>query len=291
MLRALPAEARRLKALGARYLEFYAEICSIDEDYRSPALWAEVARVLGGEGLGATVHLPLAWVDLTSLDRHVWEGSVGSLEAALAALEPLGPAMAAVHPANYGTQAVVNAAPPQARPDLAAALGERLVSALVRLRRAPCGSVAAVENLEGMPLDLFRLVTKAAGVGVCLDAGHAVAEGYDPVELLGEMADRLVGLHLHDAVRAGAGGPAGLEALTISKAGLPATPPPPALTAIDSPERAHRPLGTGELDLDRLVRALLDVRFGGPVVLEIIGDAASSAKTFLEAVGRSGEAG
>lgn len=290
MLRALPGEARRLRTLGARYLEFHAEACSIDEAYRSPALWAEVARVLGGEGLGATVHLPLAWVDLTALDRHVWEGSVGSLEAALAALEPLGPAMAAVHPANYGTQAVVNAAPPRARPDLAAALGEKLTSALVRLRRAPCGSVVALENLEGMPLDLFRLVTKAAGVGVCLDAGHAVAEGYDPVELLDEMADRVVGLHLHDAVRAARSSPPAPGAPAVLAAGFPAAAPPAALSAVDSPERAHRPLGTGELDLDRLVRALLDLRFDGPVVLEIIGDAASSAKAFLEAVGRSGGA-
>ncbi|HCJ09618.1 MAG TPA: sugar phosphate isomerase/epimerase, partial [Clostridiales bacterium] len=40
-----------------------------------------------------------------ALDGEVWEGSVRSVERAVAALAPLSPLMASVHPANYPTRA------------------------------------------------------------------------------------------------------------------------------------------------------------------------------------------
>lgn len=278
MLAALPGEARRLKGLGAGAVEFWAEVVPLDERYASAAVWGEAAVILRDEGLEATVHLPLHWVDLTSLDREVWEGGLRSVEQALRVTQPLAPAMAAVHPSNYATQAALAQAPASARPAMLGALGSRLVAALARLRGGAGGEVVALENLEGMPVDLFVLVARTAGVGVCLDVGHALAEGHDPVGLLERVRDRLLGLHLHDAMPR--------QARPTGSAGQPQPPngPPP-----EAAELAHKALGTGCLDLPALVAALGEAHFAGPVVLEVVGgpgDEERSARCFAEALNR-----
>ncbi len=241
MLAALPAEAGRLRGLGAGALEFLAEVTALDERYTSRAVWREAAAVLAGEGLAATLHLPFGWVDLAALDREIWEGGLRSVAGALAAMEPLGPRLAALHPGNYATQMILRGAAEADRPELFAACGRRLTAALARLRGGPLGEVVALENLEGVPFDLIAAAAGAAGVGVCLDVGHALAGRQDPAALVGLVADRLTGLHLHDAVPG------------------------------EEPEPAHKPLGDGCLDLARLVAALAGVGFTGPLVLEIAG--------------------
>ncbi len=264
-----------MKNLGAGAVEFMADVAALDERYAAEAVWREAATVLRGEGLGATVHLPMIWVDLTSLDREAWEGGLRSVERALRATQPLLPAMAAVHPANYATQAALAHAPATARPALLGALGSRLVAALERLRDAVGGGTVALENLEGMPVDLFILVAETAGVGVCLDVGHALADGHDPVGLLEKVRGRLVGLHLHDAVP--------------RRKAATETPVSGAAPASEAEEPAHRALGTGRLDLDALLDALARAGFGGPAVLEVVGGPVAedrSAEVFLSAVNR-----
>ncbi|MCL6581761.1 MAG: sugar phosphate isomerase/epimerase [Firmicutes bacterium] len=118
-----------------------------------------------------------------------------------------------------------------------------------------------------MSLDLFHGGGEAADGRVCLDVGHAVAEGLDPVRVLDRLGVRVAGLHLHDAVPRG-----------------PASPG-------DAEEAAHRPLGEGALDLDALVRALAGRSFRGPVILEVLGDQVPSALRWREAIARVGPGG
>ena len=260
MLEALPGQVRRIREFGAGAVEFLTEVVARDERYASPAVWREAATITRAEGLEATVHLPFAWVELTSLDRQVWEGSLRSVEETLRAVEPLAARMAVVHPANHGTQAVLAGTTAPARGEVLGALGERLVAALTRLGRAQGGGALALEYLDGIPGDLFALVVQAAGVGVCLDVGHALVGGLDPVELVGEFRGRLLGVHLHDAVATATG-----------------------------EGSAHRPLGTGRLDLEGLVAALCRLDFDVPVALEVSGtadDKERSARLFLDAVRR-----
>lgn len=272
MLARLPEEVRRLKAQGADLVEFLGELCALHEGYASPGVWEQVAGILDVHGLGATVHLPFLWVDLACLDREVWEGGVRSAEAALEAMAPLAPRMAAVHPANYASRALLQSLAEDARGGVMAAMGTRLVAALRRLRAAPCGDVVALENLEGMAFALVPQLAEAADVGICLDVGHAVANGDDPVSVLAMASQRLIGLHLHDAVPPGAS----------------AAPGAPTEGRSGGAGRAHLGLGSGRLDLDWLVRALAELEFTGPVVLEVeVGgpDAvADSARRFRRAL-------
>jgi len=271
MLRRLPGEVRRLRSLGARAVEFAADACALHETYASPGLWTEVAAILRAEGMGATVHLPFHWVDLASLDREIWEGSVRSVEAALRATAPLEPAVAVVHPANHATQAAFMRAPGAERLELAAGLTERVVAALRRLSQAAGGEAVALENLEGVPEGLYLHLLEASRVGACLDAGHALADESDPAALAGRLAGLPGGLravHLHDALRPGR--------LTATASAASAVPAASAVSAGSEglagvSERAHRPLGTGDLDLQGLVAALGAAGYEGPVILEVVG--------------------
>jgi len=257
VLRALPKEAQRLRALGAQLVEFHADVCLLGAPYATPVFWEQVAGILADHGLQATVHLPYIWTDLAALDQEVWEGSLRSVVTALRAVAPLQPRLAAVHPTNYATQALLQNAAPATRLSLITALAQRLVTALQRLRQEPGGEVLALENLEGMPLDLLVQVTGKAGVGICLDVGHALSNGDDPLRALRAVSGRLRGLHLHDAT-------------------------PPAAAGSGALGTAHLPLGRGRLDLAALVQALLQLGYTGPVVLEVDGDFTPSARTFVQ---------
>ena len=296
----LPGECRRVRQHGAGAMEFHADACVLDERYAQPALWREVAGILAAEGLAATVHLPYLWTDLAALDGPVWEGSVRAVAAAARATAPLAPRVAAVHPANYATQALVLHTPAAEQPALLEALAQRLVAALRRLA-AEAGPALALENLEGLPFALYLSLCREAGVGACLDVGHALSDGDDPAGAVTALAGRLVGLHLHDAV------PPQPPALRASSAGAPGgrTPGPAAGQgpgkagaqdrAATSPflpaagaGRAHLPLGAGRLDLPGLLQALRAAGFRGPVVLEVEGtgeELARSAAAFLRAAG------
>jgi sugar phosphate isomerase/epimerase len=244
-LASLPDEARRTRADA---LEFPGDFCSVDERYGA-ATWRKAAKVLETAGIGATVHLPFVWVDIAALDRQVWEGSIRSIELAAEAMAPLHPALAALHPANYATQSLLTAAPVSARPVALMALAERVVAAVQRLKQGPLGEVLGLENLEGLPIDLFRAVAEQADSGVCFDFGHALSDGADPVAAFQSLRERIVGVHLHDA----------------------------------KPGRAHLPLGEGDLDL-AAVRGLVD---GLPTVIELEQGAEESLQRLRSSISTS----
>jgi sugar phosphate isomerase/epimerase len=251
----LPAELERLRGHGAALVEFKVEVCVLDRRYRDSEIWARVADFVRDSGLaGTTVHLPAAWVDLASLDQNVWEGSVRSVEVALRATAPLRPMLAAVHPASDATGEWIRTLPEAHRPAAIWLAIERVVDGLRRLRDLQEAGPLALENLEGAGCDLIALAAERAGVGVCLDVGHVISNGEEPLKALEVAAPRLRGVHLHDAK-------------------------PPSVAG--GKGKAHLPLGLGGLDLEALVDALHTRRFEGPIVLEVQEDFSESASRFL----------
>jgi inosose dehydratase len=99
--------------------------------------------------------------------------------------------------------------------------------------------------------DVDRVLT-GSGVGLCLDTGHLLAGGTDPVRLARSHPQRVVHVHLKDVdtrlaekVRAG------------------------ALSYTDAiPKGLFIPLGSGDLDIAGLVGALRDEGYAGWFVLE-----------------------
>lgn len=101
------------------------------------------------------------------------------------------------------------------------------------------------------PADLER-VLRDSSVGLCLDTGHLLIGGSDPVALAQEYPDRVVHVHLKDVdtrwveqVRSGSMGYA-----DAVRSGL------------------YRPLGAGDIDIAAIVRALEAHQYSGWYVLE-----------------------
>lgn len=89
--------------------------------------------------------------------------------------------------------------------------------------------------------------------GICLDTGHTIRSGEDPVQALTVFKDRLYGVHLKDFKPAGGG------------------------------KFTDVPLGQGQLDVDAAVAALLAMRYQGSLSIEYEGaDPIGSVKASLE---------
>jgi inosose dehydratase len=95
-------------------------------------------------------------------------------------------------------------------------------------------------------------VLDRSDVGLCLETGHMMLGGGDPVALLREWASRINHVHLKDA------------ALAVM-AGIVADDAP--VTEIWSRE-AFCELGHGDLDVDAVLDGLQDISFGGWLVVE-----------------------
>jgi len=105
----------------------------------------------------------------------------------------------------------------------------------------------AIESREAV-----LTLLESSSIKLCLDTGHLVIGGMDPLELLGLAADRIAHVHLKDvrlnvAATVSAGDTPYIEAV---RAGL------------------YAPLGAGDLDIARIVAALEDAGYPGWYVLE-----------------------
>ena len=95
-------------------------------------------------------------------------------------------------------------------------------------------------------------VLEGSAVGLCVDTGHLLVGGTEPVELTQRYVDRVVHVHLKD-VDAGLAGRVRTGAVSYGDAIL---------------QGLFRPLGLGDVDLATLVRTLEDNGYKGWYVLE-----------------------
>jgi sugar phosphate isomerase/epimerase len=94
------------------------------------------------------------------------------------------------------------------------------------------------KNQYPSPLDVFRLVKdRDAHMGICMDVGHTVRIGEDPVAVMQQCAARLYDFHMKDVTEATAKG-------------------------------APIEVGRGVIDIVAVLRALVGLKFGCHVALE-----------------------
>jgi len=143
------------------------------------------------------------------------------------------------------------------RPELDGAQWERLLANLDRLDRiaADSGIVAAIHPHVGTLVesaDDVSRVLAGCGIGLCLDTGHLLIGGSDPVELAVRHADRITHVHLKD-VR--------IDVARRVQSG--------ELGYTDAVGRdMYAALGAGDIDIRRIVTALEDAGYDGYYVLE-----------------------
>lgn len=143
------------------------------------------------------------------------------------------------------------------RPELDVAAWNRLLANLDRIaaRAAERGVTATLHPHVGTIVetsDEVDRVLDGSGIALCLDTGHLLVGGTDPVELAERVPDRIAHAHLKDVDGA-------------------------AAEAVRTGERAYsgavrggmfRPLGAGDVDIGRVVRALDGAGYDGWYVLE-----------------------
>jgi inosose dehydratase len=151
----------------------------------------------------------------------------------------------------------VAAAGYEASPTLDRAEWATLVQGVDRMGEiaAERGLTLAVHPHQGTVIegrDQVERFLESSGAGLCLDTGHLLTGGTDPVELTRVAGDRIDHVHLKDVsaewadrVRTGRTGYA-----DAVRNGL------------------YRPLGTGDLDVSGIVRGLREAAYGGWFVLE-----------------------
>lgn len=200
-------------------------------------------------GVSYTVHLPLWSVEPAALLEPVRLASVRSVLDIIRATLPLQPEVYVYHPTG-SLAAEFNRMP---LPELGRALILRRFQAAAResLRAilAETGIPSrqlAIETIE-FPFDMTLELAEEFDLSLCLDTAHILCGFSGPIdvfEALERTLPRLAEVHLNDARRW--------------------TPGASVEYGAD-----HWPLGTGDLDLGRLLDRLAAVGFNGPVVMEL----------------------
>jgi sugar phosphate isomerase/epimerase len=218
----------------------------LPQTYQPPAI--ERLAALKEQGLTYTLHLPLWSVEpstpLTAVRRGSVEGVVEILKAAL----PVEPevfvlhatgALAAefynMHISETARGLILRQFQSGARESIKAILAETGIPS----RRL------AVETVE-FPLDLTLELAEEFDLSVCLDTGHVLAgfPGWlDFFEVVERLLPRLAEVHLHDS-----------RLMPPGKRGY---------------GEDHKPLGNGDLELEKFLDRLSDAGYKGPLIFEL----------------------
>lgn len=217
-------------------------------------------------GLGYTLHLPLWSVEPSTLNLAVRNGSVQSLVETIQHTLPLEPELYVLH----ATGALAAEFYRMRLPEVARAVlmrqfqngARQSILAILQQTGIPSRKLA-VETIE-FPFDLTLELAEELDLSICFDTGHVLSGFSGPVaffEALERCLPRLGEVHLHDS---------------------------PDLVRLGKVEygRDHQPLGTGDLDLTRLLERLDAAGFEGPLVFELrLAEALASVDVIREISG------
>jgi sugar phosphate isomerase/epimerase len=234
---------------GFRLIELGGDLLLFFPNSYSPASIQQIGALQQELGLSFTVHLPLWSVEPSTLLQPVRAGSVQALVDCVNATLPLNPQMYVLH----ATGALAAEFSQMHLPDLAKGLILKQFQAnavqSIRTLLAETGLPShrlAIETIE-FPFELMMEMAETLDTSICLDTGHILAGFSGPIELfdaLERILPRLGEIHLHDAPWQG-------------------------------PQRSigygkdHQPLGTGDLDVKRLLDRLAQAAWDGPVIFEL----------------------
>ena len=241
-----------IAAAGFGEIEVWAHAPQLDSTDRGYDIDAAL-RALTDHGVKAkSCHAPYGvQMDLGSEDSSYRKAGIESLRMLLEPCAKLGIETLVVHPNS----------PPQGQTDEQAEASESRIhqsmatageiarpfglkiafeNMLSAGRSQPCGAMAQLSELvDGLP----------DNVGLCLDTGHAFANGLDPAREVHDSGDRLIALHVHDN---------------------------------DGELDRHWPPGRGKIDWPPFLEALRETRFNGAWTLEVLARGDDDPKTNLE---------
>lgn len=178
-----------------------------------------------------SAHSPCGEYDLTALDDSKYAEALDAHLHCVEALAEVGVEQFVVHQVG---------GPREQWPERY----ERAVEALSKLcaEAAPRGMKILAENFAGHPCAEVRGIVEGVGspdLGICFDIGHAHLDGLSMASEIEAAGDRLWSLHVHDNHGPGSGD-------------------------------EHLPPGWGTVEWAEVMRALHDIGYAGPFMMEVM---------------------
>lgn len=256
--------ARTLHAQGFNPIELSADLAAFLPHTLQPPAIEELQQLKQGSDISYTVHLPLWSVEPSTPLAPVRLGSHRALIDAVHATEPLDPEVYVLH----ATGALAAEFYRMELPTLARTLvlqqfqmqARQSLQAILEETGMP-GRRLAIETIE-FPFDLTLELADDLDLSICLDTGHVLVGFSGPVELfdaLEQCLPRLAEIHLHD-------GPWQGPECNIGYG------------------QDHQPLGSGDLDVARLLDRLTAAGFAGPLIFELTQTQALESLALIQAL-------
>ncbi|MSQ14392.1 MAG: sugar phosphate isomerase/epimerase [Dehalococcoidia bacterium] len=205
---------------------------------------SEARSIARDQGITFSIHLPYANLDLSSANDTARQKSIDAIKSSVELGSILEPYSYVLHllPEQQGIT----------EDDFRRYSEIRLSDAVVDIAADSVRQIAAVleparlcvENLRGNPFPQQATVAFSSGVSLCLDTGHALVQGLDPVSILSRYAGRIREVHLHDVRRVGS-------------------------PDVGYVREDHLEPGSGILGLDGFTRALKEHSFDGLLTIEV----------------------
>ncbi|HZU87230.1 MAG TPA: cobamide remodeling phosphodiesterase CbiR [Anaerolineaceae bacterium] len=238
-----------LAEAGFKLIELSGDLVLFFPQVYAPAQIERLAELKARLGLQFTCHLPLWSVEPSTPLSAVREGSMRALVEGLQAVQALQPEMYVLHATGALAAEFYRMRIPEAARTLVLQRFQQGASATIQSLLAETGLPSrklALETIE-FPLELTLQLAEQHNTSICLDTGHVLAgfAGETPFfDALEKILPRLGEIHLHDC-------------------------PEYLKTGVLGYGKDHQPLGSGDLDVVRLLRRLNEVGFNGPVIFEL----------------------
>jgi len=240
----LEAVRQLVEEWGLQAIELNGDFSVLYPQIFGIAYYEGVAELQEQLGFACTVHLPFLWLDGISLAEPVRRASVECVSRSAELAKPLLVDSYVLHLWGIWSSLLLSVQDmpqdeKQSLLDMMLLAGHSTleeVSALVPSQQL------CVENLEHFPFESVAGLVERERAKVCLDVGHLVVSGGDPMEFVETYWGMIGEIHMHDVLVDGAGRRGG---------------------------RDHLALGRGCVDYVRLLDRLEEGGFEGVVVLEV----------------------
>ena len=216
-------------------------------------------------GLAFTIHLPLWSVEPSTPLEPVRLGSIDAILDVIDSVEDLEPEVYVLHATGALAAEFYRMSLPQHVKSLALKQFQggaiHSIKAILEETGLPSRKLA-IETIE-FPIELTLEIAELLDLSICLDTGHVLA-GFSGAINFDDALDvclpRLAEIHLHDSP----------DFMRTGQLGY---------------GQDHRPLGTGDLNANRLMNNLQKRGFNGPVIFELNLDEARKSLSYLKEIG------
>ncbi len=243
----LPALLSRIvstaKKLGIQVLEVPLEAAGIYPSLFTKEILTAARAMSHDQGIAFSIHLPYTNINLSSNDAAQRQESIDTIKNTIELGSFLDPLSYVLHLLPEESGITENDFRSFREIHLSEDIVDRATDSLTQIITTLDPHRLCVENLRGNPFPRQAEIALAVGASLCLDVGHALVQGIEPVSLLNRYGSRIREVHLHDVRRVESSGGYLRE--------------------------DHQELGSGILDLPQFIGILKDQSFDGLLNIEV----------------------